>query len=119
MKKTLTLVSLIIILVCGIAGVRNAYYNDSVTYDGSKTDVVELYNNPQNYDNSNADGVAAIIVNENLEKTMAANNVASIVFDYRGFDTIGESFILLASIAGSYAILRSSKKRKEEHGDEA
>jgi len=117
MKKTLTLVSLIIILVCGIAGVRNAYYNDSVTYDGSKTDVVELYNNPQNYDNSNADGVAAIIVNENLEKTMAANNVAAVVFDFRGFDTLGESFILLTAIAGSFVILsmtfEGKKKGKE------
>ena len=115
MKKTLTLVSLIIILVCGIAGVRNAYYNDSVTYDGSKTDVVELYNNPQNYDNSNADGVAAIIVNENLEKTMAANNVAAVVFDFRGYDTLGESFILLTAIAGAFVIVsKGHKKAKKE-----
>ena len=46
------------------------------------------------------------------------NNVAAIVFDYRGYDTMGESFILLTAIAGSYIILKNMKGRKEELDDE-
>ena len=45
---------------------------------------------------------------------MAQNNVAAVVFDYRGFDTLGESFILLTAIAGSFVILSMAKKKKED-----
>ena len=115
MKRVLTIMSLFIILVCGIAGVRYSHYNGSVTYNGSDTNVVDLYNNPTSYDTANPDGVADIIVKENLEKTMAANNVAAVVFDFRGYDTLGESFILLTAIAGSFVILsRVKHKGKEE-----
>ncbi len=115
MKRILTIMSLFIILVCGIAGVRYSYYNGSVTYNGSGTNVMDLYNDPTSYDESNPDGVADIIVKENLEKTMAANNVAAVVFDFRGYDTLGESFILLTAIAGSFVILsRVKHKGKEE-----
>ena len=115
MKRILTIMSLFIILVCGIAGVRYSYYNGSVTYNGSGTNVMDLYNDPTSYDERNPDGVADIIVKENLEKTMAANNVAAVVFDFRGYDTLGESFILLTAIAGSFVILsRVKHKGKEE-----
>ena len=121
MKKTLVIASLFVILACGIAGVRYAFYNGAVTYDGSGVDVVELYNNPgMDVTHDAPDGVASIIVEENLEKTMAANDVASIVFDFRGFDTLGESFILLTAIAGSFVILSKPhrEKKKKEAGDE-
>ena len=50
-----------------------------------------------------------------LEKGMAANSVAAVVFDFRGYDTLGESFILLTAIAGSFVILsRVKHKGKEE-----
>lgn len=112
MKRTITLMALFIILVCGIAGVKSVYDTGTVTYDGSDVNVVELYNNPTVYDESDPDGVADIIVKENLEKTMAANNVAAVVFDFRGFDTLGESFILLTAIAGSFVILSVTRKKK-------
>lgn len=119
MKRTVLAISLFIILVCGIVGVRYAYQNIPVTYDGSDVDVTALYDNPSDYDTSDADGVADIIVKENLEKTMAANNVAAVVFDFRGFDTLGESFILLTAIAGSFVILGVSLgKGKEDEADE-
>ena len=121
MKRILTIMNLFIILVCGIAGVRYSYYNGSVTYNGSDTNVVDLYNNPTSYDTADPDGVADIIVKENLEKTMAANNVAAVVFDFRGYDTLGESFILLTAIAGSFVILsrpHKAAKKKEGTGDE-
>lgn len=114
MRKALTILSLFFILVCGVFSVGYAYEHLGETYDGSKVDVVDLYYNPDNYTLDDAGGVAEIIVKENLEKTMAANNVAAVVFDFRGFDTIGESFILLTAIAGTYVILNGYRKPKHE-----
>lgn len=120
MRKALTILSLFIILVCGIFSVDYAYEDLALTYDGRQTDVVDLYYHPDDYSVNNASGVAEIIVKENLEKTKAANNVAAVVFDFRGFDTIGESFILLTAIAGTYVILNGYRKpKKEEDGGEA
>ena len=119
MKKIIALFSVLVLLAAGVSAMHYAFENEAITYDGSDTKVENLYNDPGKYDTSDPDGIADIIVKTNLEKTMAANNVAAIVFDYRGFDTIGESFILLAAIAGSFTILRSAKKGKEDHSDEA
>lgn len=113
-KKTVALVSLAIILIAGLYSVIYAYTSIPKTYDGVDVNVVDLYNNPTEYDVSDPDGVADIIVKQNLEKTMAANNVAAVVFDFRGYDTLGESFILLTAIAGAYVILSKSKKSKKE-----
>ncbi len=113
-KKAVVIISLAVLLIAGLFAVINAYVNLPVTYDGSDVNVVDLYNNPNQYDVANPDGVADIIVKQNLEKTMAANNVAAVVFDFRGFDTLGESFILLTSIAGAFVILAKSHKKKKE-----
>jgi len=43
------------------------------------------------------------------------NAVSSIVFDYRGFDTMGEEFILFGSVLGVVLLLRS---REEGSGEE-
>ena len=101
LKKAIGAIALIAILICGI-------------YDGSKTDVIALYENPQEYDVSNPDGVADIIVKNNLDKTVSHNVVASIVFNFRGYDTMGESFILVTAVTGSLVILRKVKKDKKE-----
>lgn len=118
-KKLVLALSLAVLLICGIvAGGRMA--NSSPTYDGTNTDLVELYENPSSYDNTQADGAAAIMVNENLEKTAADNVVFSVVFNFRGYDTMGESFILIAAIAGSLVILRKAAHsvKKEDQGHE-
>lgn len=51
-------------------------------------------------------------------RTFAERNVTDAVtavnFDYRGFDTIGEEFILLVSVLGSLVLLRMTAERKEE-----
>ena len=64
-----------------------------------------------------AQGIAEIIVDTDLEKTKAVNDVAAVVFDYRGYDTIGESFILLAAICGSFVIIRMIRKNDAEGGE--
>lgn len=118
MRRYLAVLSVIAILICGIYAVRWNYDNGTVTYDGSDVNVIEIYENPEDVQiNGYVGGIADIIVKEDLSKTMAANNVAAVVYDFRGFDTLGESFILLTAIAGSFIILRSEtdeeKKKKE------
>ena len=113
LKKAIGSIALIAILICGIYA-AGAMYDSGTTYDGSKTDVIALYENPQEYDVSNPDGVADIIVKNNRDTTVSHNGGASIVFNFRGYDTMGESFILIAAIAGSLVILRKSAKADKE-----
>lgn len=113
LKNILFTIALAILMICGVyASVLMA--GSEPTYDGTKTDVVALYEEPESYDNSQADGAASIIVNENLDKTAAQNVVFSVVFNFRGYDTMGESFILIAAIAGSLVILHKSAKADKE-----
>lgn len=113
LKKAIGAIALIAILICGVYA-AGAMYDSGTTYDGSKTDVVALYENPTEYDVTEADGIADVIVKENLDKTTAENVVYSVVFNFRGYDTMGESFILVAAISGSVVILRKVKNGKKE-----
>ena len=108
MKRLIMAISLIVILCLGAWAAVYLEEEIPITYDGRGTDVYELQQNPGDYDVSDPepDGVASIIVKENLEKTQAVNNVTAIVFDFRGYDTLGESFILLIAITGATVILR-------------
>ena len=113
MKKLIMAISLIIILCGGVYAGVYMQQEIPVTYDGRGTDVYELQQNPQDYDTSDPDGVASIMVQENLAKTQAVNNVTAIVFDFRGYDTLGESFVLLIAITGATVILRRHRDRWE------
>ncbi len=42
--------------------------------------------------------------------------VAATVFDYRGFDTLGEEMILFAATCGCAALLRSRRREREDAG---
>ncbi len=113
LKKILLPVALIVLMVCGVyTAILMA--SSEPTYDGEDVDLVALYEDPSSYDNSDADGAAAIIINENLEKTAAENVVFSVVYNFRGYDTMGESFILIAAIAGSLVILRKAVRYDED-----
>ena len=47
------------------------------------------------------------------------NDVTSVVFDFRGYDTMGEAFILITAVAGTIVILSGGKKKEtEEKKDE-
>ncbi|MDF2881768.1 MAG: hypothetical protein K0R54_2325 [Clostridiaceae bacterium] len=61
---------------------------------------------------STYEGVANLMVKDTMEKTGAVNSVTAIVFDFRGYDTLGESFVLFTAVTGSAAILRRNKKIK-------
>jgi multicomponent Na+:H+ antiporter subunit B len=49
----------------------------------------------------------------------ATNVVTAIVFDYRGFDTLGEEFILFASVMGVALLLRDVREDAERPRDAA
>ena len=117
MKKFLTFVSLAVVLfACLTAAIRMA--DMPRTYEGQNATrpVLVLQQDPESYNDSEADGAAAAIVQQNLAKSHAVNDVTSIVFDFRGYDTMGEAFILITAVAGS-AVILFTKKAKEEKKD--
>ena len=117
MKKFLTFVSLAVILfACLTAAIRMADMPRTYRGQDATVPVAVLQQSPESYDDSSADGAAAAIVQQNLAKTHAVNDVTSIVFDFRGYDTMGEAFILITAVAGSAVILFSG--RKEDKDDE-
>ena len=60
-------------------------------------------------------GDASQIINETMSKTGAINSVTATVFDFRGYDTLGEAIVLFTAICGVAAVLREEKKAKEEN----
>ena len=120
MKKFLIYVSTAAILIAGIFAAFSMAKLDP-TYDGSKAKVSVyelLENDGEGYDVSDADGAAAVIVQENLSETHAVNNVTSIVFDFRGYDTMGESFIMILTISGVIVLLRKTREEKQKMKEE-
>jgi len=58
-------------------------------------------------DESNMDDY---IIDHTQEETGANNGVTGVVFDYRGFDTLGEATVLFTAVAGVIMIFRRKKK---------
>ncbi|MDD4850972.1 MAG: hypothetical protein PHO10_09795 [Gemmiger sp.] len=110
-KYYLTVAALVIILVAGLLAALGLG-KLAPTFNG-KVDVATLQNDPTAYTTEGADGAAYVIVAKNLAETNAKNICFSVVFNFRGYDTMGESFILIAALAGSLCILREPK-----HGDD-
>jgi multicomponent Na+:H+ antiporter subunit B len=55
-----------------------------------------------------------------VQQTNATGVVSAINFEYRGFDTVGEEFILFTAAAGMSVVLRRLRKEREtEPADEA
>ncbi|OGW74728.1 MAG: hypothetical protein A2Z72_07940 [Omnitrophica bacterium RBG_13_46_9] len=56
--------------------------------------------------------VASTYLKEGLPKTGAANIVASIILDYRAYDTLGEATVLFTAVIGVLAIVRRIGRKK-------
>jgi multisubunit Na+/H+ antiporter MnhB subunit len=50
------------------------------------------------------------IIDNTQEETGANNGVTAVVFDYRGFDTLGEATVLFTAVAGVILIFRRLKQ---------
>ena len=53
-------------------------------------------------------------IENGVEETGANNIVTSIVFDYRGFDTLGEATVLFAAVLGVGSLFRKLNTEEEE-----
>ena len=121
-KSVVAGAAVLVVLAFGVIAVIWGFNN----YQASNVVVTKQDDGTYTYENIEPDGVADDIVAANVygiegkaNNTNAVNNVAAIVFDFRGYDTLGESFILLTAIAGTFVILsRTKKKKKEEVSDE-
>jgi multisubunit Na+/H+ antiporter MnhB subunit len=52
---------------------------------------------------------------ENAQNQTGSNSVvASVVFDYRGLDTLGEATILFTAVNGVLLLLRAQKRKGED-----
>ncbi|MGQ9546723.1 MAG: hydrogen gas-evolving membrane-bound hydrogenase subunit E [Dehalococcoidia bacterium] len=50
---------------------------------------------------------------ENAQEQTGSNNVVtSVVFDYRGYDTLGEATILFTAVSGVLLLLRRERRRE-------
>jgi len=115
MKKFLIYACLGTILIASVFGAVTMS-RMAPTYDSpnAAVSVYDLMADPESYDDSVADGAAAAIVQQNLSETHALNDVTSIVFDFRGYDTMGESFILILTVSAVIVLLRKTTKEKED-----
>ncbi len=50
------------------------------------------------------------IIDNTQAETGANNGVTAVVFDYRGFDTLGEATVLFTAVAGVVLVFRRLKK---------
>ncbi len=50
------------------------------------------------------------VIDNTQEETGANNGVTAVVFDYRGFDTLGEATVLFAAATGVIVLFRRLKK---------
>ena len=50
------------------------------------------------------------IIDNTQNETGADNGVTAVVFDYRGFDTLGEATVLFTAVAGVILLFRRLKK---------
>jgi multisubunit Na+/H+ antiporter MnhB subunit len=58
-------------------------------------------------------GLADYYLENALEKTGSANLVSSIVWDFRGFDTLGEETVLFTAAVGVFTIVIFGMKRRK------
>ena len=63
------------------------------------------------------DAASQTYIRDGLQKTGAANLVASVILDFRAYDTLGEATVLFTSIIGATVILRKKSKKLLQEPD--
>lgn len=63
------------------------------------------------------DRYAAEINTRTVSERHATDAVTAVNFDYRGFDTMGEEFVLFVSVMGSLVLLREVQEGKQKSAD--
>jgi multisubunit Na+/H+ antiporter MnhB subunit len=57
--------------------------------------------------------VAKFYIEEGFQKTGAANQVGSVILDFRAYDTLGEATVLFTAVVGALAVLRKIGRKRE------
>jgi len=57
------------------------------------------------------DAASQTYIEKGLQKTGAANLVASVILDFRAYDTLGEATVLFTAIIGATVILRKKSRK--------
>ena len=63
------------------------------------------------------DAASQTYISRGMQETGAANLVASIILDFRAYDTLGETTVLFTAIIGATVILRKKAKKLLEEPD--
>jgi len=91
-----TVVSLVILFVIFLAGVR-------------VLDTLPAFGTP--IFTKAPDAASQTYISRGLQQTGATNIVASVILDYRAYDTLGEATVLFTSIIGATVILRKKSRK--------
>ena len=97
------------------AGIRKAALMLSVIIAIMIASVILKIPSGNNLDNR---GAARYYLNEGLEETGSANIVNSIVWDFRGYDTLGEETVLFIAATGVYFLSLALRKSIDQSGKE-
>jgi multisubunit Na+/H+ antiporter MnhB subunit len=97
-----TVVSIVIVIIIFLAGVR-------------VFDTLPKFGNPIYA--KTQDAASQTYLDKGLDDTGAANIVASVILDYRAYDTLGEATVLFTSIVGATVLLRRKSKKLLEEPD--
>ena len=61
--------------------------------------------------------VAKQYLETGLPSTKAVNLIASVILDFRGYDTLGEATVLFTAVIGVLAVVRHIGRKKPEEKD--
>jgi multisubunit Na+/H+ antiporter MnhB subunit len=67
-----------------------------------------------NFGNPAAEEMDAYMLANGQVQTGGNNIVTDVVFDYRGFDTLGEATVLFTAVLGVGLVFRRMRNKKEE-----
>ncbi len=93
-NKVLNIISSLIIV--GLLGWIFASFTDSLDPFGTSTIRMSQF-----------------YINEGVSQTGSANLVTGVLFDFRGYDTLGEATILFTAALGVVTVLRSKSKKEK------
>jgi len=96
-----TVVSVVIILLIALVGI-----NVFETLPDFGTPAIAVAAERSEQRPALAGPASQTYISQGLEKTGAAHLVASVILDYRAYDTLGEATVLFTSIIGATVILR-------------
>lgn len=90
-------------------------------YDGFTQDDIDEIMEINRPDNFGRQSISTSFLDNSLggvpaayEGTGATNVVTGILWDYRGYDTLGEATVIFVAVAGVAALFRGARKEEEE-----